>query len=61
MTIIIKKSSAKDLLKFAGVLKDLNINWEEVEERMKLFRNEFNERVKRTIAYMETVRLEVSR
>ena len=49
-----EKGSAKSLLRFAGVLKD--IDWEEREKRMKEFRASFNKRIKETADYMEKAR-----
>jgi len=49
-----KKGSAKSLLRFAGVLK--NVDWEEKEKRMKEFRKSFEKRVKETSKYMEKSR-----
>ncbi|MBI2507439.1 antitoxin VapB family protein [Candidatus Woesearchaeota archaeon] len=51
-----KKGSAKSLLKFAGALKDLNIDWEEKERRMNKFRKDFDKRIEKTIKYMEKSR-----
>ena len=51
-----EKGSAKSLLRFAGVLKDSNIDWEEKEKRMKSFRDSFNKRIKKTTQYMEQSR-----
>lgn len=47
-----KKGSKENVLKFAGVLKDSDVNWNEVDEKMKDFRKSFNERVERTRKYM---------
>lgn len=47
-----KKGSKENVLKFAGVLKDSDVNWNQVDERMKDFRKSFNERVERTRGYM---------
>ena len=39
-----RKGSKESIMKFFGVLK--NINWKEREKRMRDFRKEFNERFK---------------
>lgn len=39
-----EKGRAKDLLKFAGVLKDSD--WDSIEERMRVFRKEVEERLR---------------
>ncbi len=44
----LRKGSKEAVLRFAGCLKDLNINWKEKERRMKEFRNSFNKRMKKT-------------
>ncbi len=49
-----KDVSGKSLLRFAGVLKD--VNWEEREKEMKEFRKSFNKRVRETARYMEEYR-----
>ena len=51
-----EKGSAKSLLRFAGVLKDLDIDWKEKEKRMKEFRNSFDKRIRETTEYMEKSR-----
>ncbi len=51
-----KERSGKSLLKFAGGLKHLNIDWEEKEKRISKFRKDFNKRVEETIRYMEKSR-----
>ena len=43
-----KKGSKENVLRFAGVLKDADINWKEVENRMNGFRKSFNKRVENT-------------
>ena len=43
--------NTKSLLRFAGVLKD--VDWDEREKRMKEFRDSFNKRIKKTTEYME--------
>ena len=48
--------SGKSLLRFAGCLKDLDINWGEKEKRMKEFRDSFDKRIKETSEYMERSR-----
>ena len=53
---ISKKGDAKSLLKFAGALKDANIDWEEVEKRMKEFREDFEKKVRETSEYMRKSR-----
>ena len=49
-----KKGSAKSLLRFAGVLK--NVNWEEREREIKFLRKDFDKRIEETIGYMEKSR-----
>lgn len=49
-----ERGSAKSLLRFAGVLKD--VDWNEREKRMKEFRASFNKRMKETAKYMEESR-----
>ncbi len=49
-----EKGSAKSLLRFAGILKD--VDWTEREKRMKEFRASFNKRIKETAKYMEKSR-----
>ena len=49
-----EKGSTKSLLRFAGVLKD--IDWKEKEKRMKEFRESFNKRMEETARYMEKSR-----
>lgn len=39
-----EKGLARDLLKFAGALKDSD--WESIEKRMRAFRKEFEERLR---------------
>ena len=51
-----EKGTGKSLLKFAGCLKNLNIDWNEKEKIMKEFREDFNKRVERTTKYMEESR-----
>ena len=46
-----RKGTGKDLLKFAGFLKD--VDWEEREKRMKSFRESFSKRVREAIKYRE--------
>lgn len=48
--------NGKSLLKFAGGLKHLNIDWEEKERRIEEFRKDFDKRVGETIKYMEKSR-----
>ena len=43
------KGTARDLLRFAGALKDLDFNWKEKESRMRELRNSFNSRMKKRI------------
>lgn len=40
------KGNGKSLLKYAGVLKDKGIDWDEKERRMKEFREGFNKNLK---------------
>ena len=49
-----EKGSAKSLLRFAGVLKD--IDWKKREKMMKGFRESFNKRMEETAKYMEESR-----
>jgi len=42
------KGNGKSLLKYAGVLKDKGIDWDEKEKRMKEFREGFNMRIEST-------------
>lgn len=51
-----KERSGKSLLKFAGGLKHLDIDWEEKEKRMKAFRKDFDKRIEETMRYMEKSR-----
>lgn len=51
-----KGSTGKDLLEYAGALKDLDIDWKEKEKRMKEFRESFDKRIKETTKYMEKMR-----
>lgn len=48
--------SGKALLKYAGALKNLNIDWKAKEKRMKEFRDSFNRRIKETVRHMEKLR-----
>ena len=48
-----EKGTAKSLLRFAGALKDADIDWVEKEKRMKEFRHSFNKRIEETAEYME--------
>lgn len=48
--------SGKSLLKYAGVLKDLDIDWELRKKRMKALRNSFNKRMSETRRKMEQLR-----
>ena len=49
---MMRKGSKENVLRFAGVLKDSNINWDKVEENMKDFRKSFNKRVEDTTRRM---------
>jgi len=49
-----EKGTGKSLLKFAGILKD--INWGKRERRMKEFRKSFNKRMEKTRKDMEEAR-----
>lgn len=51
-----KDRSGKSLLKFAGGLKNLNIDWKEKEKRINEFRKGFDKGIKETITYMEKSR-----
>lgn len=42
-----RKGSKENVLRFAGVLKNADIDWSKAEKRMKSFRNSFNKRLKR--------------
>lgn len=44
-----RKGSKENVLRFAGVLKDSNINWSKAKKRMESFRNSFNKRLKRDL------------
>ena len=46
----------KSLLKYAGALKGLNIDWKAKEKRMKDFRESFNKHVEETRKKMEESR-----
>ena len=50
--------TGRELLQFAGALKDKNIDWEAKEKRMREFRKSFNKRVEETRKYMEKARKE---
>ena len=49
-----EKGTGKSLLKFAGVLKD--VDWDKREKRMKEFRKSFNRRMEKTRKYMKEAR-----
>jgi len=51
-----KKCTGKSLLKYAGVLKNSNINWKNTEENMLRFRKSFNKRIEETRKEMENLR-----
>ncbi|MAF50839.1 MAG: hypothetical protein CMH64_01985 [Nanoarchaeota archaeon] len=51
-----EKGNKNNIMKFFGALKDENINWEEKEKDMKMFRDSFNKRMKETAKYMEKSR-----
>jgi predicted CopG family antitoxin len=51
-----KKGTGKSLLKFAGALKNSNINWKNAEENMLNFRKSFNKRTEETRKKMENLR-----
>lgn len=40
-----RKGSKENVLRFAGVLKDSDTDWDEKEKRMKKFRASFNKRL----------------
>ena len=42
-----KRGTAKDLLKYFGAMKDMDINWKEKEEKMNEFRRSFERRLAR--------------
>ena len=48
-----RKGSKENVLRFAGVLEDKNINWGEVDKRIEKFKGDFGRRVKETVQYME--------
>ena len=50
------KKDGKSILKYAGALKGINIDWRVKEERMKSFRDSFNKRVEETRKKMEKIR-----
>ncbi len=47
-------SNGKALLRFAGILKD--VDWDEREKNMKEFRDSFEKRIAETAKYMEESR-----
>ena len=49
-----EKGSVKSLLRFAGVLK--NMDWDDKEKRIKEFRHSFNKRIEETARKMESYR-----
>ena len=51
----IKGATGKDLLRFAGLLKDKK-DWGEMERNMKDFRKNFNKRMDDTAKYMQEAR-----
>jgi predicted CopG family antitoxin len=51
-----KKCTGKSLLKYAGVLKNSNINWKNAEENILRFRKSFNKRIEETRKEMENLR-----
>ena len=53
----LKKGSKEHVLKFAGSLKDLNIDWDEKEKRMKKFRESFEKKVEDTERYMDKLKI----
>jgi len=44
----VRKGSRENVLRFAGVLQDANIDWDKAKKRMESFRNSFNKRVEET-------------
>lgn len=50
--------SVKSLLKYFGVMNNMNIDWKAKEERMKAFKDSFNKRIEETSKYMEKARRE---
>ena len=44
------------IMKFFGVLKGKNIDWNKREKRMREFRDSFEKRINKTSEYMEQVR-----
>ena len=51
-----KKGSKEGIMRFFGVLKDVDIDWDAKEETMGEFRNSFNKRLGETIKKMEKSR-----
>jgi len=50
------KKDGKSILKYAGALKGIDIDWRAKEERMKEFRDSFNKRIEETRKKMGKVR-----
>ena len=50
------KGSKEHVLKFAGCLKDFDIDWKGKEKRIKEFKESFDRRVEETMKYMEDAR-----
>ena len=51
-----RKGSKEAILSFVGVLKNKNINWDNVRKNMQEFRDEVEERFDETARYMEKSR-----
>ncbi|MEK6935893.1 MAG: antitoxin VapB family protein [Nanoarchaeota archaeon] len=51
-----ERGTARSLLKYAGCLKNSNINWKNAEENMLNFRKSFNNRIEETRKKMESLR-----
>ena len=51
-----KKGTVKNVIRFAGDLKNLDIDWDAKENRMREFRESFNKRVKETSKKMKEYR-----
>ncbi len=54
------RGTGKSLLKFAGAMNHLNIDWDAKERRIKEFRENFNKRMEDTARYMEKARKELA-
>lgn len=54
-----RKGTAKDLMKYFGIMKNLNINWKEKEKRMMAFRESFNKKIGESRKNMVIARREI--